>query len=129
MVGCLSEIYQNYLACLNTQDWARLGDYVDADVTHNEKLLGLAGYHDMLIKDFEAIPDLCFNAVSIVSEGIILAARLRFDCHPNGEFLGIPVNGRHVIFHENAFYEFRDGKIMRVRSIIDRGAVREQLGA
>jgi predicted ester cyclase len=57
----------------------------------------------------------------------MLAARLAFDCTPKGEFLGLPVNGRRVAFTENVFYEFRDGKIAQVWSVIDKAAIEAQL--
>jgi predicted ester cyclase len=52
---------------------------------------------------------------------------LHFDCSPAGEFLGLPVNGKQVVFTENVFYEFRDGKIVEVWSIVDKAAIERQL--
>ena len=60
----------------------------------------------MLVKDFADIPDLQFEIELIVCEPPRLAARLSFDCAPQGEFLGLHVNGRRVSFTENVFYEF-----------------------
>jgi predicted ester cyclase len=102
----LKPIYRRYLSCLNAQDWDRLGEFVADDVTHNGKLLGLSGYRKMLEQDFADIPDLCFNVELVISDGECLANRLRFDCTPNAVFLGVPVNGRCVSFHENVFYQF-----------------------
>jgi predicted ester cyclase len=123
----LKQTYRDYIACLNQQDWKKLGQFVADDVSHNENPLGLSGYRKMLEKDFEDIPDLQFNIEALVSERSVLASRLRFDCHPKGTFLGLPINGRHVIFHENAFYEFKGAKILRVRSAIDKAAIEAQL--
>lgn len=55
-----------------------------------------------------------------------IASRLRFDCTPIGEFLGVPVNGRRIVFHEHAFYTLREGKIAEVFSVIDKAAVEAQ---
>ena len=52
-----------------------------------------------------------------------IASRLRFDCTPGGIFLGLPVNGKRVSFAENVFYEFRNEKIDRVWSVIDKAAI------
>lgn len=123
----LKEIYKEYLSCLNAQDWENLSRFVADDVTHNQNLLGLSGYRDMLRKDYEDIPDLHFNAVIVICEPPVLAARLKFDCHPKGEFMGLPINGNNVIFHENVFYEFERDKIVRVRSAIDKAAIEAQL--
>jgi predicted ester cyclase len=42
-------------------------------------------------------------------------------------FLGLQVGGKTVSFSENVFYEFRDGKIREVWSVIDKAAIESQL--
>ena len=79
----------------------------------------------MLERDFEEIPD--FAIELMVCEPDHVASRLRFDCRPKGLFLGLPVNGRRVIFAENVFYRFRDGKIEEVWSIVDKAEIEAQL--
>ena len=123
----LAEIYRNYIACLNRQDWPQLGQFVDEHVCHNGRRLGLSGYREMLEGDFRDIPDLRFNIVLLVSDASHVASRLAFDCSPNGAFLGLGVNGKRVSFAENVFYEFRDGKIVQVWSVIDKVAIEAQL--
>lgn len=123
----LAEIYRDYIACLNAQDWPNLGRFVDDDVRHNDRRLGLAGYRAMLEQDFRDIPDLQFIVELLICEPARIACRLRFDCTPKGAFLGLPVNGRKVSFAENVFYEFRDTKIRDVWSIIDKAAVEAQI--
>jgi predicted ester cyclase len=123
----LAEIYRGYIACLNEQDWPRLGQFVAHDVLHNGRLLGLAGYREMLQRDHEAIPDLRFDIAQITCDPPNVACRLAFDCTPQGEFLDLPVNGKRVQFSENVFYEFRDRRIAEVWSSIDKAAVAAQL--
>ena len=123
----LKQIYRDYIDCLNGQAWSNLGTFVADDVTHNSNPLGLAGYRKMLEQDYAAIPDLRFNVEMMISEYPYLGSRLRFDCSPRGIFLGLPVNGRRVSFHENVFYQFDNNKIVRVRSIIDKAALEAQL--
>lgn len=123
----LASVYRNYIACLNAQDWPSLGNFVHDDVKHNGRPLGLSGYREMLAQDFEAIPDLFFRIELLVAEPPRVASRLQFDCAPKGEFLGLQVNGRTVSFAENVFYEFRDGKIVAVWSILDKDAIERQL--
>ncbi|MFO1147585.1 MAG: ester cyclase [Alsobacter sp.] len=127
MPSDLSSIYRSYLDCLNAQDWTRLGDFVDEAVIHNGRSFGLAGYRAMLERDFRQIPDLRFNAEFVVAVEPRVAARLWFDCTPAGEFMALPVNGRRVGFAEHVFYEFRDGKIAEVWSVIDKTALEAQL--
>jgi predicted ester cyclase len=52
---------------------------------------------------------------------------LKFDCAPRGDFLGLPVNGKRVSFTENVFYDFEDGRISSVWSVIDKLAIERQL--
>ena len=123
----LADIYRAYLDCLNRQDWPNLGSFVHDDVTHNGRPLGLSGYHAMLVQDFATIPDLRFVIELLVADPPHIASRLAFDCSPRGEFLGLPVDGRRVTFAENVFYEFRDGKVWQVWSVLDKVAIEAQL--
>jgi predicted ester cyclase len=123
----LTDIYRNYIACLNRQDWPALGQFVHDDVRHNTRPLGLPGYRAMLEQDFREIPDLHFNIELLICDPPHIAAQLKFDCAPAGHFLGLPVNGRRVSFCENVFYEFHDGKIWQVWSVIDKAAIEAQL--
>ncbi|TYL90116.1 ester cyclase [Bradyrhizobium rifense] len=123
----LANIYRDYIACLNRQDWATLGRFVHDEVVHNARPLGVAGYRAMLEQDFREIPDLRFNIELLISEPPRIAARLSFDCTPVGAFLGLAVNGRRVSFCENVFYEFDDRKIRQVWSIVDKAAIEAQL--
>jgi predicted ester cyclase len=77
----------------------------------------------MLERDFYEIPDLYFNTQLLISDPPYIASRLRFDCTPKGNFLGLHVNGKRVSFTENVFYEFRGEKIENVWSVIDKAAI------
>ncbi|PBB37429.1 ester cyclase [Mesorhizobium sp. WSM3868] len=123
----LASLYKDYIACLNEQDWDNLGQFVGEEVQYNGETVGLSGYRRMLEGDFQAIPDLRFNIELLVSEPPRVAARLHFDCRPKGMLFGLPVNGRRVTFAENVFYEFRDGRIREVWSVIDKAAIQAQL--
>ncbi len=123
----LADIYRGYIDCLNRQDWDNLGRYVADNARHNGHLLGLFGYRDMLINDFEQIPDLRFNIDLLVCEPPHVASRLAFDCSPKGRFLGLDVNGRRIRFAENVFYRFENGRIVDVRSVLDNMAIEAQL--
>jgi predicted ester cyclase len=123
----LSDLYREYIACLNRQDWPNLERFVQDGVSHNGRSFGLAGYRAMLERDYEEIPDLRFNIEILVAEPPYVASRLAFDCAPKGSFLGLAVNGRRVRFAENVFYRFRAGKIDEVWSVIDKAAIEAQL--
>ncbi|MDN7427361.1 ester cyclase [Burkholderia sp. AU45388] len=123
----LATRYRAYIDCLNRQDWTALGEHVSDDVIHNDRPLGLAGYRAMLEQDFRDIPDLRFDIRLLVCEPPRVACRLRFACSPKGTFMGLAVDGRKVTFAENVFYEFHDGKIRQVWSVIDKAAIEKQL--
>lgn len=126
-MGELSELYRGYIDCLNRQDWQGLGDFIGEDVVYNGRRIGLSGYREMLIEDFRTIPDLRFTINFMVAEAPKVASRLVFDCTPAGELFGMPVNGRRVRFSENVFYEFSDGRIVQVWSVIDKAAIEAQV--
>ncbi len=78
-------MYKDYIACLNVQDWSRLGKFVHDQVHYNDTLIGLSRYRKMLIENFEDIPDLYFNIQLLISDGPYIASRLAFNCAPKGE--------------------------------------------
>lgn len=123
----ISEIYRDYIACLNSQDRPKLEHFVHDDVLYNGQPIGLAGYREMLERDFREIPDLYFNIQLLISDPPYVASRLRFECSPKGKFLGLRVDGKRVSFTENVFYVFQKGRIEKVWSIIDKAAIEAQL--
>jgi predicted ester cyclase len=123
----LSDVYRDYIACLNKQDWPKLEQFVHDDVYYNGQRIGLSGYREMLERDFDEIPDLYFNIHLLISDPPYIASRLGFDCTPKGKFLGLHVNGKRVSFAESVFYEFRREKIVQVWSVIDKAAIEAQL--
>lgn len=123
----LAGIYRDYIDCLNSQDWPKLGQFVHEQVRYNGKRIGLSGYRAMLEEDFRAIPDLSFDIQLLICEPPRVASRLAFDCTPRGILFGFHVNGRRVSFTENVFYEFADGRIETVWSVIDKIAIGSQI--
>lgn len=123
----LDDMYECYIACLNARDWRLLDDYVVPDVVHNGRQLGVDGYRALLEQNCRDIPDLHFDVELVVASECRIASRLRFDCTPAGQLLGVAVNGRRVVFHEHAFYTLREHKIAEVCSVIDKAALEAQL--
>jgi predicted ester cyclase len=123
----LSDVYRDYIACLNAQDWPKLEQFVHDDVHYNGQRIGISGYREMLERDFCEIPDLYFDIQLLISDPPYIASRLGFDCTPKGKFLGLNVNGKRISFTENVFYEFRRETIAQVWSVIDKAAIEAQL--
>ena len=126
-VQMLRDVYKEYISCLNCQNWQSIHHFITETAQHNGRHLGVALYRDMLIRDYQQIPDLQFNIGLLAVEPPIIASRLDFDCTPKESFLNLPVNGKRVRFSENVFYEFVDYKIDKVWSIINKSAIEAQL--
>lgn len=123
----LPSSYRRYIDCLNARDLDRLGEFVHADVEYNGNRIGLPSYRAMLQGNYHDIPDLRFQIRLLVADAATVACRLHFDCRPVGRFLDLEVAGRRVSFSENVFYQFEDGRIRTVWSLIDKAAIAEQL--
>ena len=123
----LADTYKGYIDCLNRQDWQNLGNFVGNDVSYNGKKVGFDGYRTMLERDFREIPDHAFNIHLLISDPPYIASRLNFEVTPTREFFGLAINGKKISFSENVFYEFTDGKIAHVWSVIDKAAIEAQL--
>lgn len=125
----LSAICSAYLDCLNHQDWEQLGKYVADDVSYNGQFIGYAGYLHARQDEFRTIPDLHFDAQLLMANEATVACRLYFNITPSGDFLGLPVNGKRISFAEHVFYEFENGKISKVWSVLDQAAIEAQLSS
>jgi predicted ester cyclase len=123
----LSDIYRDYIACLNKQNWPKLTQFVHDEVNYNGQRIGISGYHEMLENDFYEIPDLHFDIQLLISDPPLIASRLEFNCTPRGKLFGLDVGGKRVSFTENVFYEFQREKIWQVWSVIDKAAIEAQL--
>lgn len=129
MTSPLSELYQEYIDCLNTRDWDNLANYVSTEVAYNGEIVGLDAYRQAREKEAREIPDLYYKIDILVCDDNTVASRLEFDISPTGEFLGLPVNGHRVSFCENVFYQYKGGKIVRVWSVLDKAAIEAQLSS
>jgi predicted ester cyclase len=104
----ISNVYRDYIACLNKRDWPKLEQFLHDEVYYKDQRIAILGYREMPEKDFYEIPDLYFDIRLLISDPPYIASRLEFDCTPTGKFLGLDVSGKRVSFTENVFYEFRD---------------------
>jgi predicted ester cyclase len=123
----LEATYRAYIAVLNDRRFGELDGYVHDRITYNDEPMTRQEYENLLAEDVRAIPDLKYQIQALVIQGGQVACRLWFDCTPEREFLGLEPTGARVGFAEHVFYEFDDGRIRRVRSLIDRSAVERQL--
>ncbi len=122
----LERVYRGYIDTLNERHFEDLDQFVHPQLVYKDAAITRDQYVAMLVDDARAIPDLHYGIDLLVVNDDLVAARLWFDCHPQGSFLGIEVDGRRMAFAEHVFYRFREGRIDRVWSLLDREAVRSQ---
>lgn len=125
--GELEAHYLRYLDCLNDRRLDDLGQFTQDNLVYNDEPKTAGEYRDLIAASIRAIPDLVFQVDLLVVQREQVACRLRFDCTPEREFLGLRPTGASVSFAEHVFYRFTDGKIAHVRSLIDRAALAAQL--
>jgi predicted ester cyclase len=128
VAGDLEEIYRRYIAVLNDRRFEDLDDFVHPRLTYNGESWTREEYRSLLVDSARSIPDLHYDIALLVVGPDHIACRLWFACRPQGDFLGVPVDGRHVSFAEHVFYRLRAGMIEDVWSLIDTDAIRRQLG-
>jgi steroid delta-isomerase-like uncharacterized protein len=126
MTNDLEARYRAYLDALNERRLDDLVHFVQDELSYNGETMTRRQYQDLIAADITAIPDLFFDAQILVASGDQVACRLVFDCTPQHEFLGFSANGERLSFAEHVFYQFRDGRIAAVWSLIDRPAIEAQ---
>lgn len=125
----LEDTYREYLAALNGRRFDDLDRFVHDRLTYNGEQWSRDDYKARLADDVRQIPDLRYEIQLLVVDSDQVACRLWFDCTPQDTFLGIDAGGHRVAFAEHVFYQFRDGRIESVWSLIDTDGIRRQLSA
>lgn len=123
----LGTVYRAYLAALNERRLDDLVHFVHDELTYNGDALTRRQYRDLIAADIAAIPDLTYDARIVVVGGGRVACRIEFVCTPQHPFLGFSPTGQRLSFAEHVFYDFREGRIAAVTSLIDRFGIQAQL--
>lgn len=123
----LRQHYTSYIATLNERRFDDLPVYVADEVVHNDAPMTAGQYRELLEGDVRTIPDLFFDVQQLVIDVDHVACRIRFDCTPREPFRGLEPTGSRVVFSEHVFYQFSDGRIARVWSLLDVAALERQL--
>lgn len=76
----------------------------------------------------QAVPDVRFNIVEILSENDRAVIRFQFTGTHNGELFGLSPTGKKIDFSGVNFYRFENEKIAEVWQIWDWGGVLKQIG-
>ena len=126
----LEKTYRDYLDCINKRTMQTdLPKFCHPRVFHNGQELSLDKYRHLMQDAIEAIPDINFGLHTLITDKDAqrVAVRLEFTGTPVKAIQDVEPNGRPVHFTEHVTYQFRDGKIDRVWSIVDWVSYRQQL--
>ncbi|KAF9068908.1 putative ester cyclase [Rhodocollybia butyracea] len=121
--------YRRYIGYLNNRQTHNLEEFVHDELTYNGKPLTRADYQNYIADDIARIPDLYFDLHHVIVSDNHVASRISFDCTPAKVFRGHESNGRKISFTEHVFYQFEDGKIRKVWSLLDDPAIAAQMAA
>jgi predicted ester cyclase len=125
----LESHYRSYLSALNERRLDDLVNYVADELTYNGEKLTRRQYQDLIAADILAIPDLYYDAQTLVATDDLVACRIAFTCTPQRDFLGFTPSGEQLAFAEHVFYRFVGRRMVEVWSLIDRPAIEAQLQA
>ncbi|KAL3959560.1 hypothetical protein ACCO45_004677 [Purpureocillium lilacinum] len=128
--GDLTQFYRDYIHTINSLTMKeRLHEFCQPVVTHNARRLSIDEYRLMIESSFDEIRGLHFSIEDIIvdDETQQIAARIGFTGVPGKAFRGIAPTGKEVRFGEHAYYRLEDGKIVRVRSVLDLSSYRRSI--
>lgn len=123
----LRELFEGYVATLNTHEFQRLGEFMHDDLIVN----GQPMRRDAMIVELEAhiaaVPDLVWRVEDIAIEGERVAARFFNSGTPVQDWLGAKANGATVAYAEFIFHKVRDGRFYEQNFLLDAWSVQKQL--
>lgn len=119
-----SDVYRNYIRAILDHDVDSMDQYVSAHVVHNGTQLGLEGYKALLRRNIIE-NDMHIEIKRLIADESHVAAVLIFTTGSSTKGLaGIDFDGQQFSYAENVIYDFVDGKIAEVHSLIDIDTVR-----
>ena len=132
----LAQRYRDYIAALNLDDASMrdeafgLQPYIQDGVIHNGRVMTRNEYAHLIIDARLAINGMKFfiHLLTVDEAREQVAARLCLRGTLASPFLDIvpPPEGRDVEFYEHVFYQWRQGKIIEVWSVIDEAGLKQE---
>lgn len=122
-------LFRTYAAALAKQDWATITAGLHPELTRNHQAQTAEQYVNQAKEGFKAIPDLhvtldqafADKSNSFVFGRLIVRGTLK------QEFMGIKPSGRPFEFSELTFYEYKDGKVLRILTATDKESIKNQV--
>ena len=119
---------------INAHDIDAFGELLADDFVEHEELPAggptREGVKDFFRMQIAAFPDLAMTVEDVVDGGDKVVARVRFTGTQEGEFMGMPANGRTVDVQVIDIMRFgNDGLVHEHWGVFDAMAMMQQLGA
>ena len=114
----------------NRHDLEAMGDCLDDGfVSHYTGTQGRDDFLRFMQGFFEAFPDLSADVLDVVSDGALVANRIRNAGTHQGEFAGIPATGKPVELEASDFWRLNgDGRFTEHWGHADNLSMMQQLG-
>ena len=119
-------LFRAHVAALAKQDWATITARLHPDLTRNHHALTAEQYVDQANEGFKAIPDLTVTLDQVFADksSSIVFGRLTVCGTLKQEFMGIKPSGNPIEFSEITFYEYKDGKVLRILTTTDEESMK-----
>lgn len=115
--------YLHYLDELNSHadrpGWKPdLAAFVGDELHYNDRPLARATYEALISDSVNQLPGLRYHPITLVvdEESKRVACRLEFIVIPKDPYMGVAA-GQRMRFYEHVFYDFEDGRIVRVHAV------------
>lgn len=112
------------------KDLAALGKYMREDYIQHNALVpqGLAGFRQFFADWFGVVPDWNYSLAKIAAEGDTVWIYGTYSGTLQGNWLGIPGNGKHYSIQAVDIFRVQDGKLAEHWDVIDTYGLFKQLG-
>jgi predicted ester cyclase len=122
-------LFRAHAAALAKQDWATITARLHPDLTRNHRPQTAEQYVNQAKEGFKALPDLQVTLDQVFADksNSFVFGRLIVRGTLKKEFMGIQPSGRPFEFAELTFYEYKDGKVLRILTATDKESIKNQV--
>lgn len=122
-------LFRAHVAALAKQDWVTITARLHPELTRNHRPQTAEQYANQAKEGFKAIPDLQVTLDQVFGDtnNSFVFGRLIARGTLKEEFMGIKPYGRPFEFSELTFYEYKDGKVLRILTATDKESIKNQV--
>lgn len=127
------QLARDMFDALNAQNLDRAAGLIDESLIWEsdafpEPIRGPEGFTQAMQQNYEIFPDLRFAIDEQIASGDFVVTLYRVIGTQKGEYMGVAPTNNVVTTNNCAVAEIRGGKVIRLRTYIDRAATLEQIG-